>query len=219
MPVALNAVGKGFQACIFDKKRMAPRNLILLIFLIPLTAKCQGQVFSLDLLFGGSQSTMRNRVLSGESPNYGMYVGVGTQIRPKKFNNVSFGVNLLHSQKGYRQQITYSHDFIFSYTALQLVTYYPIHKSITGYGGIELANLVSVNVEEGLSTYKRTDFGPVAGIRFFDSGRVSLNAQFVYGLVPVLHYYEFDRFGNFTREFKDLKNTCISVGIVYKIIK
>jgi hypothetical protein len=182
----------------------------------PVTCIAQKRI-SIEALAGANQSFVRNKVLTGDGPSYGLHFGISARYFFQKNNKLSLGMSLLHSQKGYRQKDFVQYDPTFFYGGWQTLVFYKFHSSIAAYGGLEVSWLNDVNVTEGLSTYQHNDLGLVTGLRFFDSKGVSINTQMVCGFKPVLHYHEFDKYGNIAGSIKDLKNLCISIGIAYKV--
>jgi len=190
--------------------------LLLLRFMNPANSQVKAKV---DMIGGGNYTWMRNNVLQGEQPAFGFNFGTGIIVEPSpKWKRVSFGVNFLFSKKGYKQLLGQEYKVEFYYLSTQWLTHYKISNAITSYGGFDLSGLIDTNVTHGLDTYRNSDFGLVLGLLFLDNKALSINAQLVYGLTPLLDYYKIDPVGNLT-SFKDLRNSCISLGVRYRIVK
>jgi hypothetical protein len=172
-----------------------------------------------DMIFGGNYTWMRNNVLQGEQPAFGFNLGTGIIVEPSpKWKRVSFGLNFLFSKKGYKQSLGQEYEVKLFYLSSQWLVNYKISQPVTSYAGFDLSGLISTSVTHGLDTYRNGDFGLVFGFLFFENKPLTLNAQLVYGLTPLLDYYKIDQLGNLT-SFNDLRNTCISLGVRYRIVK
>lgn len=170
----------------------------------------------LDVMSGINYSWVRSKFLQGIEPAFGFYLGASGTIKARE--KLSFSLNYLVSRKGYTQFLDKEYKVQFTYLELQAIANYHLLKSVSLYGGSDVSILANVNVKKWLRTYNSIDFSLVGGIRFFDKTPVTFNAQIVYGLIPVLNYYDIDKLGNLT-SIKDVKNICLSVGIRYRIIK
>lgn len=165
-------------------------------------------------VFGGAHySVVRNDVLQNDKPLYKWHVGGSIEFTPKAWERFSVELRAKFIQKGYRQQLNKLYEFRFTYLSLQPVLKYSFSDFLAVDAGLDASALIDTNVEKGISTYNTSDFGFVFGLTMFDRKRVSVYSRLVYGLTPMLDYYEIDKTGNFTGEINDLKNICILVGL------
>ncbi|MGE5437834.1 MAG: outer membrane beta-barrel protein [Syntrophothermus sp.] len=164
---------------------------------------------------GGNYSNIRSNVsLENKKPIVGYNFGLSFQYFPiKKFNNLSLLNELDFTQKGYEQEFEKIYSFKFNYLSVPVLVNYSLSKQISLQTGVELSQLISTNIKQGIKTYKDFDLGLVLGMNFFSSNRFSCYSRFTYGLLPLLDYYEIDELGNFKNKIHDLKNICFSLGI------
>lgn len=195
-----------------------PRYLSILSILCSVQFGLSQSRIKLDVLLGTNYSWVKNKVLHGEQPAYGLKFGAGTTINFKQ-SKISITSNIiLLSQKGYRQIIDKDYFIRYNYQSLQLLANYQLTKHIQIHTGIEFSLLGGTNVEGGTETYRKGDVGIVVGLRLFDNRLVAIDLQTTQGLTTILDYYKIDRQGNMT-PIADLKNRCISLSIRYRIIK
>ncbi len=189
-----------------------PLTVLVFVLVCISTAKAGAQV---AIVSGANVSTVRNQItLENKQPIGGYHSGFSVQYYPfKQFQNISIinGVEL--SRKGYRQDFGENYDSKFTYWAFPLLLNYSLSNQFALQAGVELSTLSFTNIEQGLKTYNHFDTGLALGVSCFSNKRVSCYAKCVYGLLPMLDYYEIDELGNFTREIRDLKNLSLSVGI------
>jgi hypothetical protein len=173
--------------------------------------------FTFDVLGGLNYNWVRNDVLQGERPGLGGFLGLGSVVTPNSdWKKISFGLVTLLSEKGYNQTLEQHYRLRFYYATIQPLVIYRFSNFISAYGGMEVANLLGTNIKHSWRTYSHTDVGLVGGVRIFEVAPIAINFQVIYGLTPMLNYYKFDQFGNF-ESITDLRNTCFSVGIRYRI--
>jgi hypothetical protein len=186
------------------------KNWYFLILLF-LSFSCNAQIF----LFAGShESIVRNRVLQGSTPIFSFHFGAGIIMPLRQSKIITLSEEIGFIQKGYNQKIGADEFKIrFEYLNGQTLVNYKLNAWLTAKSGVNYALLIATNVKKGLDTYRHLDVGLVGGFNFFDSKTFSFYANVVYGLVPMLRYYDIDAKGNFNGTINDLKNTCISVGI------
>jgi hypothetical protein len=188
------------------------KYLLLFFLLIASTCCALAQVYA----FGGvHKSYVRNEVLLGESPIYSWHIGLGIKFIPQK-SRKKFSINteMAFTQKGYDQQIgNQEFEFRFRYIAAQGTLNYSVFPFLSVKAGLNLALLMSTNIDKGTSTYQSIDVGAVGELGFLENKRMSFYTQVVYGFVPMLKYYNIDALGNFNGEIHDLKNTCFMVGL------
>ncbi len=189
--------------------------LFLLLFAgISSSAFAQLYVFS-----GVHKSYVRNEVLTNASPIYSWHVGVGVNAyRNPNFKKMAINTEFTLIQKGYNQHLgNEKFEFRFTYLTLQPTIEYKAFPFLCVKGGVNLAFLLETNKTEGKQTYEIIDFGLVGSLGFFENKRISFYTQVVYGVSPMLKYYNIDAMGNFNGKIKDLKNTCFMVGLRFNI--
>jgi hypothetical protein len=196
-------------------------KIFIVLAILSLSRSSQGQVkFNLDILAGPNYNWVRNNVLFGERPAIGWYAGLGLTISPSpQWRNISLTLNTLLTEKGYTQWLGQKNIFKFRYFSNQALVNYYVSPVLTVTAGVDISILMGTNVYRGLETYNNLDAGLLVGLKLFDSKAIAVNMQLVYGLVPMLHYYHIDALGNFTSTIHDLRNTCLSMGLRYRIIK
>lgn len=168
---------------------------------------------------GGNYSGIRNTVnLENKEAIFGYHLGASLQYFPfRNLPNVSIVNEFLLTQKGYQQNFGEKYRFRFNYLALPVLIDYVFSKRISVHTGAELSFLAATNVKRGSETYNGFDLGIVAGVNYQLTKRLSCYARLTYGFLPLLDYYEIDELGNFGNKIRDLKNTCLLVGIKYKL--
>jgi len=171
------------------------------------------------IIAGGNYSNVRNNIsLENKEPILRYNFGFSLQYYPfSKFPNLSILNELDFNQKGYQQDFEKYYSFKFNYLSLPILVNYPLSKQISIQTGIELSELISTNIKQGLKTYNNFDLGLVFGINYFEGKRLSCFTRFTYGLFPMLDYYNIDEQGNFKNEIHDLKNVCFSIGIKFNL--
>ncbi len=191
---------------------MRNKTLVTFFFFVGLSSTVHAQVY---VFSGAHKSYVRNEVLTNESPIYSWHVGGGINLYPKlDWKKTSINAELAVIQKGYDQHLgNQQFEFRFRYITWQGTLNYEILPFVSVKGGINLAFLFATNVEKGTETYQQFDFGLVGGLGFLENKRVSFYTQVVYGLSPMLKYYDIDALGNFNGRIHDLKNTCFMVGL------
>ena len=190
----------------------------LILFAFAPSQSTRGQAkFKIDLLGGPNYNWVRNEVLQGERPAFGWCFGGGATITPHRWKRFSIGINTLIFQKGYEQTLGQEYAIDFYYKSIQVITNYSFHPSVSATVGVDFSSLTDATVEEGLSTYNHFDFGLISGINFFIDKPLGINVRLIYGLTPMLDYYKIDALGNFNGMIKDLKNTCLTVELKYRL--
>jgi len=188
------------------------KNLLFFVFFISISSNGLAQAYA---FVGAHQSYVRNHVLTNASPIYSWHIGGGINLyRNPGWKKVAIHAESSFIQKGYNQHLgTEKFEFRFTYITLQPTLEYKALPYLCIKGGVNLAFLLDTNKEKGTQTYELFDFGLVGGLGFLENKRISLYTQLVYGLSPMLKYYDIDAMGNFNREISDLKNTCFMVGL------
>lgn len=191
-------------------------GLILLSLICLFSVKAEAQV---SVIGGGNLSTVRNEVeLENKESILGYHFGVQFQYYPlKSLEKWSVINEFIFSRKGYMQQFDKDYDFHFSYLAVPVLVNYAPVPFLSLQGGIELSNIVSTNLEQGLKTYNNIDVGLVFGLTAFDNKRISIYSRATCGLLPMIDYETMDEMGNFVDEVKDIYNVCYSLGIRIKL--
>ena len=186
----------------------------ILLVSTPSTVFAQVYVFS-----GAHQSYVRNDVLNGESPIYSWHIGVGIKLYPKlDWRRTSINAEIASIEKGYDQRLgNEEFEFRFRYITGQGTLSYEALPFLSLKGAVNLALLFDTNVEKGTKTYQLFDFGLVGGLGFLENKRFGFYTRVVYGLSPMLKYYDIDAMGNFNGHIHDLKNTCFMVGLHFNI--
>lgn len=178
------------------------------------TTLAQGYV-----LGGGHLSFIRNEVLIGESPIFSWHGGGGINLYPlKACQKININVEVAFIEKGYNQNIgNQQFELRFRYLTSQLTISYSIIPFLSLKGGVNVARLFNTSMEKGLETYERIDVGLVGGLGYFENKRLGFYTRVVYGLSPMLKYYDIDSMGNFNDNIRDLKNTCFMVGLRFNV--
>ncbi len=159
-----------------------------------------------------------NQLLQNQQPLFTFHTGFSARFYPfRNMPNLSIQHELLFNRKGYRQNLDKHYIFQFSYVSFPTLLCYTPVEFLSISAGVEFSRLLSTNIREGTETYNRHDIGVILDISYFDNRRIGIYTRITYGLVPMLDYYAFDELGNFTDEIHDLKNICLSVGIIMKI--
>jgi len=173
----------------------------------------------ISIMGGVNYSNVRNNhLLENEKAVFTGHYGISFRYYPiKNWSKFSIQNELMFNRKGYQQHLDKTYEFRFNYVSLPVLLSYAPEKYVTINSGIEYSRLISTSVEDGTHTYNRNDVGLILGLTFFDKRRLSIYSRVIYGLVPMLDYYTFDKLGNFTGKIHDLKNTCLSVGIKLNI--
>ena len=168
---------------------------------------------------GIHKSYVRNEVLTNDSPIYSWHVGGGVNLHPNRnWLKASINLELAFIQKGYDQHLgNRQFEFRFRYITWQAAFCYPIAPFLSVKTGVNLALLLDTNVKKGTSTYQLFDCGLIGGLEFLENKRIGFYTRVVYGLVPMLKYYDIDAIGNFNGRINDLKNTCFMLGLRVKI--
>lgn len=192
------------------------KYLIAAFFLAAPSCHVFGQVYAFA---GIHKSDVRNEVLINDSPIYSWHVGGGVNLYPNRnWCKASINLEVAFFQKGYDQNLgTQQFEFRFRYLTWQAALSYPIAEFLSIKGGVNLALLLDTNVKKGMSTYQLFDCGLMGGVEFLENKRIGFYTRVVYGLVPMLKYYDIDAMGNFNGRINDLKNTCFMLGLRVKI--
>ncbi|MFV0376365.1 MAG: outer membrane beta-barrel protein [Mangrovibacterium sp.] len=185
---------------------------LVFVLLIISNAKAGAQV---AIVSGVNLSTVRSQItLENKKPIWGYHSGFHFQYYPfQNFQNISIinGVELY--RKGYRQDFGENYDSRFWYWTFPVLLNYSFSDQFALQAGAELSALSFTNIKQSSETYNHFDTGLALGVSFFNNKRVSCYAMCVYGLLPMLDYYEIDELGNFTRELHDMKNLSFSMGV------
>ena len=180
------------------------RISIWILLISPMISIAQKR-FSLELLAGANQSFIQNKVFTSVALAYGFHIGLNARYDLTTNKKVSIGISKLYIIKGdYRPKTVVNYNPTVIYQTLAFLRV----RSVTSlYSGLEFA-IQSID--------QHTNIGLVTGIRVFDNKRISMNMQMIYGFKPLLHYREFDKYGN-VKDIYKLKNLRISIGVAYKI--
>ncbi len=200
--------------CSFHRLSIPTVLFIVLTFVCHLTSEAQ-----FSLVVGGNYSGIRNNIsIENKGSVFGYNFGLSAQFHPfTNFQRFSIISEVNFNQKGYRQDIEESYSFRFGYLSWPILGSYSLSKDLSICSGVELSELISTNVRQGLKTYNNFDFGLVFGIGYFEERRLSGFTRFTYGLTHMLDYYDIDEQGNFGNEIHDLKNVYLSLGIKFKL--
>lgn len=197
------------------KTHFLPFKLLLLIGILSTPFTSEAQVF---IMGGGNVCNVSSDVtLQNKSSIWGYYWGAGVQYYPFKKDKFSIINELLFSRKGYQQDLDKNYKFEFNYLSMPILMNYSVNQYLCLQGGVELSQLVNVNVAKGMDTYNHFDAGLVFGLSGFDNQRVSFYMRMTYGVTPILDYVSIDEIGNFNGNIKDLHNVCFSFGIKFNM--
>ncbi len=177
---------------------------------------CSYNAWSQISITGGANfNTVRNNdLLENQKPEIGFHLGGKFRFYPFAGNrDIGLQTGLMLTQKGYRQDLDENYKFSFYYFSLPILGNYAITDNFSVQGGFELAQLVNTSMKKGTETYNTFDLGIVAGASALDNHIIGFHTKIFYGLLPMLDYYEFDKYGSFTNEISDLKNFNIQFGI------
>ncbi len=174
------------------------------------------QLWSQVSIVGGANfnNVRNNDLLENQSASVGFHMGGKFRFYPFAGNrDIGIQTGLMLTQKGYRQDLDEDYKFSFYYFSLPILGNYSVNENFSVQGGFELSQLVNTNVEKGTETYNNFDMGIVIGASALDDHVIGLHTKLYYGLLPMLDYYKFDKYGNFTSDITDLKNINIQLGI------
>ncbi|MBX2966397.1 MAG: PorT family protein [Cyclobacteriaceae bacterium] len=194
----------------FNAKKVTVALILTVGFIICRAPLAYSQV---GIVGGVNYSFMRNSVLENDEPAYTWNLGANVELSPKTWKKFSIETRIMFIQKGYRQYADKWYTFHFDYLSVQPTINYSPVKQLSVDAGIDISGLINANVIKWADTYNLTDAGVVFGVSAFRHKRISLYSRIIYGLTPMLEYHAIDEMGNFTGEIKDLKNTCIQVGV------
>ena len=190
--------------------------MIRLLLLLGMAFLFSEKAMSQHAVMGGVNfSYVRNSdVLKNQVPIIANHFGSSIRCYPfKKLHSLSVQSELLFSQKGYAQKLDEYYPVRFNYLSCTMLLNYSPVDNFSINTGAEVSGLLSTNVVGGMRTYNKSDIGLVLGIGCLENHRISLYARAIYGLIPTLNYYSFDKLGNFTGDIHDLNNMTISAGI------
>lgn len=172
-------------------------------------------------IFGGANyAFVRHQYLPNAQPTFGSQWGFGMTINPKRdWQKFSVTGNIVLTMKGYEQWVNRTYRFELFYTGVQFLANYDLNDLIRLQTGIELVRLENSSVYNSVENYSSNDMGLMAGIELFHAKRVSGFIQGIYGLLPLIDYYDIDAAGNFNGRIRDVRNTCLSAGLKLKIYK
>ncbi|MBS1681347.1 MAG: outer membrane beta-barrel protein [Bacteroidetes bacterium] len=161
---------------------------------------------------------MRNKVLQGSSPIFSSHLGLGITMPLNHLKKISISEEIGFIKKGYHQNIGGDKfEMRFTYFNGQTILNYKLKPWVSAKVGVNYAVLINANIKKSTETYRPLDIGLVGGFNFLETKDISFYAHVVYGLVPMLKYYNIDATGNFNGTINDLKNTCIMVGFKIKL--
>jgi len=193
-------------------KRFFVYRMLIISFLGIISVTGSAQI---SLTGGLNYANVRNNnLLENQSGLMGLQLGASVRYYPiKQLSWFSIQNEVLLIRKGYTQDLDKTYYFHFDYLALPILFNLSPVKDFSLHTGVELSELYSTNIKQGLNTYNHFDVGLVLGVSCLDSKGVSLYARATYGLLPMLDYYTIDKLGNFTGEIHDLKNISLSIGL------
>jgi hypothetical protein len=188
---------------------------IIFVFLLLLVHNSFAQT---EIFGGANYAFVREHSLPQTQPTWGSQWGIGLTVHPvRKWQSVSLTFNGILTIKGYKQIVNETYRFELLYAALQILGNVKVSPQMRIQMGVELSDLQGSSVPNTTTNYRKKDIGLVAGIEVFSEKRVSLFTQGTLGLKPMIDYYEIDANGNFNGRILDVRNTCLTVGLKFKI--
>lgn len=173
-------------------------------------------------IFGGANHAfIRHQSLVGSTrPIQSPHWGIGITVYPvRDWSKFSISTNLLFTVKGYEQKVNKELKFELYYTAFQLIANYKLTEVLGAQAGLEYATYGGCSVSNSDENYRTNDLGLLVGFTVFPEKRLSIYSQCIWGLLPIVDYYEIDASGNFKGRIRDVRNTCFSVSLKIKITK
>jgi hypothetical protein len=190
---------------------------IVFVFLLLLVQNSFAQV----QIFGGvNYAFVREHSLPKTEPIWGGQWGFGITVYPNRaWQKFSITTNAVLATKGYEQHVRQTYRFELFYTGIQLLSNYRFNANVEVHSGIEFMNFQTSSVYNSDFNFRSDDIGIVTGLIIRPEKRLSIYAQGTLGLLPIIDYYDIDAAGNFNGRIRDVRNTCITVGLKFKIIK
>lgn len=183
--------------------------------------------------FGGNISNVMHRNLlvnengdSNTKPIFGYLSGMNFQFYPFKHQqNMSFTIEVLYNQKGYKQQFNdTSFTKRLNYISVPLLFNYDISKKFTLNTGVTFSGLLvplSVFYKPD-NSFNTSDINLSIGAEYKVWKNLNLFTRLNYGVYPILNYYKIDEAGNISPT-NDVRNLSFSVGLklnfIYEKIK
>lgn len=156
-------------------------------------------------------------IVKGKQPIISFKSGVTVKYKPFTNTEKLFFINeLLINQKGYAQSLETNHSVKLTYLTFPFYIGYEL-KNVDTAIGIQYSNLLLTKVKAGIKTYNNNELALAGLINYKLSNRFSLFIECIYGLNPIIDYYNIDRLGNFTSKVSPFNNFQISFGTVIKI--
>lgn len=173
-----------------------------------------------EILGGANYAFVRHQYLPNAQPIFASQWGFGITVNPKRdWQKISVTSNVVLTTKGYEQQLNQDYEFRLLYVGLQVILNYNVSKAVALQGGVELSGLESSSFYNSIDNYRSNDVGILVGVVFFSEKQLSFFAQSTLGLLPLIDYYDIDAAGNFNGRIRDVRNTCLTVGLKFKLIK
>lgn len=130
----------------------------------------------------------------------------------------SISIESAITRKGYTQELGgEKFEIDFTYFNVQATYNYSIVPAVALKGGLNFAFMPDKAENPMKEAYRAVDIGLVATLSVFENKRLGFYTSCVYGLIPVLRYYNIDAVGNFNGKINDLRNTCFMVGLRYNL--
>lgn len=194
-----------------------PMKSIVFAFLLLLVHNSFAQT---EIFGGANYAFVREHSLPQTQPIWASQWGFGFSVYPnREWPKFSITTNVVLATKGYEQHVRQTYRFELFYTGIQLLSNYRFNHKVDFQAGIEFMDFQTSSVYNSDTNFQSNDIGLVAGFIILPEKRLSFYAQGVLGLLPIIDYYEIDATGNFIGRIRDVRNTCITVGLKFKIIK
>jgi hypothetical protein len=187
-------------------------KLILLSISLLLASKyTKAQVY---LYSGAHKNFVRTKKIQNASPAQSYHLGAAVNVFQKDNNKVFYTYDVGVIDKGYSQQLGGENfNFQFRYATVQAtVSYLPV-RWVALKAGFNGALLIYSNVYKWSKVYVPIDLGLVAGLSLLENKRIGLYFQAVYGLLPMIDYYDIDAKGNFNGRLYELRNVSVMAGL------
>lgn len=191
---------------------MNTKIVLLVLSFTFLAVYSQAQIYAYA---GAHRNFVRTKRIQGAAPIQSLHFGAAVNVFLKdesKRHFITYDIGYI--EKGYDQTLGQEKFvFRFQYITTQLTANYPLLSFLTIRGGINGAFLVYSNADKWMKKYSPIDIGFVAGLNLFENKRIGLYSQIVYGITPMINYYDIDAQGNFNGRLYELRNTSIMVGV------
>lgn len=206
-------------------RKISQIKILILLFCGLFVSRASAQF---GIIAGATMSNVQhNNLLLDEKeipnnrPLFGYFTGLSCQFYPlKSAENVSFILELLMSQKGYKQKFANT-TFVkrMNYITLPVMANYVVNKKISIHGGLEFAGWMRSPklFKEADNTYNDFDLSVLLGAGYNFRKNWHIFSRLNYGLLPTLNYYKIDEIGNIT-PVKDIRNINLMIGIKFNFI-